>query len=255
MEAVRALVEQYLRAAWRRRWIGAAVAWLFCGVGWVGVYLVPNQYESTARLFVDADAVLTPLLRGLAAELGPCRPARNASADLAQPTEPRETGLEDGPGPGRDQPIRPGTPPDRPGQRDPRDPADQEPVHHHLSQRQPQAGARRGADTADHLCRERDGHQPNRHGECPALPGASDLLIRTAVARCREAARGLPREIRGHPARQHGSECTLHGADGGDAERVARTRRQAPGRGRFSATRYARNSPTRHPCSWWKREA
>jgi polysaccharide chain length determinant protein (PEP-CTERM system associated) len=71
MEAVRALVEQYLRAAWRRRWIGAAVAWLFCGVGWVGAYLVPNQYESTARLFVDADAVLTPLLRGLAADSVP----------------------------------------------------------------------------------------------------------------------------------------------------------------------------------------
>jgi polysaccharide chain length determinant protein (PEP-CTERM system associated) len=71
MEAIRALVEQYLRAAWRRRWIGAAVAWLFCGLGWVGAYLVPNQFESSARLYVDADAVLTPLLRGLAADSAP----------------------------------------------------------------------------------------------------------------------------------------------------------------------------------------
>jgi len=71
MEAVRALVEQYLRAAWRRRWIGAAVAWLFCGLGWVGAYLVPNQFESSARLYVDADAVLTPLLHGLAADSAP----------------------------------------------------------------------------------------------------------------------------------------------------------------------------------------
>ena len=71
MEAIRALVEQYLRAAWRRRWIGAAIAWLVCGLGWVGAYLVPNQFESSARLYVDADAVLTPLLRGLAADSAP----------------------------------------------------------------------------------------------------------------------------------------------------------------------------------------
>ncbi len=40
-------------------------------LGWVGVYLVPNQFESSARLYVDADAILTPLLRGLAADSAP----------------------------------------------------------------------------------------------------------------------------------------------------------------------------------------
>ncbi|MGA3400987.1 MAG: XrtA system polysaccharide chain length determinant [Acetobacteraceae bacterium] len=71
MDSFRILVQQYLRAAWRRRWMGVIVAWLVCGVGWVGVYLIPNQFESSARLFVDADAILTPLLRGLAAESAP----------------------------------------------------------------------------------------------------------------------------------------------------------------------------------------
>ena len=71
MDAVRLLLSQYLRAAWRRRWMGVIIAWLVCGVGWVGVYTVPNQFESSARLFVDADAVLTPLLRGLAADSAP----------------------------------------------------------------------------------------------------------------------------------------------------------------------------------------
>lgn len=71
MDSLRLLVEQYLRAAWRRRWIGVLVAWLICGVGWVAVYMVPNQYESSARLYVDADAILTPLLRGLAADSSP----------------------------------------------------------------------------------------------------------------------------------------------------------------------------------------
>jgi polysaccharide chain length determinant protein (PEP-CTERM system associated) len=71
VDSLRVLIHQYLRAAWRRRWMGVIVAWLVCGVGWVGVYLVPNQFESSARLFVDADAILTPLLRGLAAESAP----------------------------------------------------------------------------------------------------------------------------------------------------------------------------------------
>jgi polysaccharide chain length determinant protein (PEP-CTERM system associated) len=71
MDAVRLLIAQYLRAAWRRRWLGVFIAWLVCVVGWVGVYTVPNQFESSARLFVDADAVLTPLLRGIAVDSAP----------------------------------------------------------------------------------------------------------------------------------------------------------------------------------------
>ncbi len=71
METVRIMLQQYLRAAWRRRWIGVLIAWLICGLGWVGVYLIPNQYQSSARLYVDADAILTPLLRGLAADSAP----------------------------------------------------------------------------------------------------------------------------------------------------------------------------------------
>ena len=71
MDSVRTVVEQYLRAAWRRRWLGITVAWAVCGLGWVAVYMVPNQYESSARLYVDADAILTPLLKGLAADSAP----------------------------------------------------------------------------------------------------------------------------------------------------------------------------------------
>ncbi|MEA2739962.1 MAG: protein tyrosine kinase modulator [Acetobacteraceae bacterium] len=71
MDSIRVLLSQCLRAAWRRRWMGVIVAWLVCGIGWVAVYTIPNMYESGARLFVDADAVLTPLLRGLAADSAP----------------------------------------------------------------------------------------------------------------------------------------------------------------------------------------
>jgi polysaccharide chain length determinant protein (PEP-CTERM system associated) len=71
MDSARTMLLTYLRAAWRRRWLGVAVAWLVCCVGWVGTYAIPNQFESNARLFVDADAILTPLLRGIAADSAP----------------------------------------------------------------------------------------------------------------------------------------------------------------------------------------
>jgi polysaccharide chain length determinant protein (PEP-CTERM system associated) len=71
MNSVRLAVLQHLRAAWRRRWNGILIAWLICGLGWIGIYLVPDQFESAARLYVDTDAILTPLLQGLAADSTP----------------------------------------------------------------------------------------------------------------------------------------------------------------------------------------
>jgi polysaccharide chain length determinant protein (PEP-CTERM system associated) len=66
MGALPNLVRRYGAAAWRSRWIALLLAWIVCVGGWVVVSTLPNQYRSTARLYVDADAVLTPLLRGLA---------------------------------------------------------------------------------------------------------------------------------------------------------------------------------------------
>ena len=61
-----AVLHRYATSFWRNRWYGVAVAWLVCIAGWIGVSAMPNVYQSSARLYVDADAVLTPLLRGLA---------------------------------------------------------------------------------------------------------------------------------------------------------------------------------------------
>ncbi|MGH6876837.1 MAG: XrtA system polysaccharide chain length determinant, partial [Rhizomicrobium sp.] len=65
------LVRQQVRAGWRHRWLGLVAAWAICGIGWLAVYSVPNSYESSARLYVDTDAVLTPLLHGLALDNTP----------------------------------------------------------------------------------------------------------------------------------------------------------------------------------------
>ncbi len=71
MDPIRLLIRQYINAAWRRRWTGVVVAWLVCAFGWASITFIPNEYESSARLYVDADAVLTPLLTGLAADSAP----------------------------------------------------------------------------------------------------------------------------------------------------------------------------------------
>lgn len=71
MDPIRLLIRQYINAAWRRRWTGVIVAWLVCACGWAAVAFIPNEYESSARLYVDADAVLTPLLSGIAADSAP----------------------------------------------------------------------------------------------------------------------------------------------------------------------------------------
>jgi polysaccharide chain length determinant protein (PEP-CTERM system associated) len=68
METLRELAGRYGALAWRRRWLAVAAAWLVCLAGWFGVATLPNKYEANARVYIDADAVLTPLLKGIAVE-------------------------------------------------------------------------------------------------------------------------------------------------------------------------------------------
>ena len=58
----------YAKAAWHRRWWGVAVAWLVCIVGWTWVMMMPDRYEASARVYVDTQSLLKPLLTGLAVE-------------------------------------------------------------------------------------------------------------------------------------------------------------------------------------------
>ncbi|MEX1994496.1 MAG: XrtA system polysaccharide chain length determinant [Steroidobacteraceae bacterium] len=55
-----------IRGAWRFRWLGLAVAWGICLIGWLVVFRMPDTYEANARVFVDTRSILRPLLEGLA---------------------------------------------------------------------------------------------------------------------------------------------------------------------------------------------
>jgi len=59
-------------SAWARRWLVLGVAWGVCLLGWIAVALIPNSYESKARIYVQLDDVLTQQLKiagGGAAEI------------------------------------------------------------------------------------------------------------------------------------------------------------------------------------------
>lgn len=59
-------VFEELRAAlyqvWNRRWLALAVAWGVSLVGWLAISMIPNAYESQARLYVELEDVLSEQL-------------------------------------------------------------------------------------------------------------------------------------------------------------------------------------------------
>lgn len=66
MKEVLELIGSYLRGMWHRRWIGLAAAWIVGIIAVIIVIRVPERYEATARVYVDTESLLKPLLAGLA---------------------------------------------------------------------------------------------------------------------------------------------------------------------------------------------
>jgi polysaccharide chain length determinant protein (PEP-CTERM system associated) len=58
----------YVRGTWRYRWLALTVAWTVCIAGWMYVSQLPDEYRASARVHVDTESVLRPLLRGLAVD-------------------------------------------------------------------------------------------------------------------------------------------------------------------------------------------
>jgi polysaccharide chain length determinant protein (PEP-CTERM system associated) len=63
-DLVRVIVN-HLRGMWHRRWIGLAAAWIVALIG-VGIASrIPERYEASARLYVDTQSLLRPLMQGI----------------------------------------------------------------------------------------------------------------------------------------------------------------------------------------------
>jgi polysaccharide chain length determinant protein (PEP-CTERM system associated) len=68
MEQLIAQVVTIAKGMWRFRWPSLAVAWLVALIGVVIVFRVPDKFEATARIYVDTQSILKPLMSGLAVQ-------------------------------------------------------------------------------------------------------------------------------------------------------------------------------------------
>ena len=68
MEQLIAQVVTIAKGMWRFRWPSLAVAWLVALIGVIIVFRVPDKFEATARIYVDTQSILKPLMSGLAVQ-------------------------------------------------------------------------------------------------------------------------------------------------------------------------------------------
>jgi polysaccharide chain length determinant protein (PEP-CTERM system associated) len=65
---IRTLVIYYLNGLLARRWTILITAWIICVLGWFVVAMIPNSYTSSARIYVDTQTLLRPLMKDLAVQ-------------------------------------------------------------------------------------------------------------------------------------------------------------------------------------------
>jgi polysaccharide chain length determinant protein (PEP-CTERM system associated) len=65
MQEILAQVFSYVWGVWRHRWLALAIAWVVAIAGWIWVWQLPEAYVASARIYVDTNSLLKPLLAGL----------------------------------------------------------------------------------------------------------------------------------------------------------------------------------------------
>lgn len=65
MADITAAILNFLKAIGKYRWHAVFITWAVAIVGWVVVLKLPNQYETSARVYVDTQSILKPLLSGM----------------------------------------------------------------------------------------------------------------------------------------------------------------------------------------------
>ncbi|SMP69523.1 XrtA system polysaccharide chain length determinant [Noviherbaspirillum suwonense] len=54
-----------LKGVWKYRWHAVIVAWVIALAGWIRVYTLDDNYQASARVFVDTQSILKPLMSGM----------------------------------------------------------------------------------------------------------------------------------------------------------------------------------------------
>jgi polysaccharide chain length determinant protein (PEP-CTERM system associated) len=68
MDLLLAQVFSIAKRMWKFRWPGLLVAWVVGAVGAAVVLAMPDRYEASARIYVDTQSILKPLMSGLAVQ-------------------------------------------------------------------------------------------------------------------------------------------------------------------------------------------
>ena len=65
MAELTAVILTFLKAIGKYRWYAIIISWTVALAGWLVVYALPNDYQASARVYVDTQSVLKPLLAGM----------------------------------------------------------------------------------------------------------------------------------------------------------------------------------------------
>ena len=58
-------IVSFLKGIWKYRWYAVVTAWVIALAGSAIIYKLPDNYQSSARVFVDTESILKPLLAGM----------------------------------------------------------------------------------------------------------------------------------------------------------------------------------------------
>lgn len=87
MDGLYEQLRQAIHAVWRRRWLALGVAWGLCLTGWLVVAMMPNTYQSQAKVSVQMQALLSD-------KIGVSPAERQASVDRVRQTLTSTANLE-----------------------------------------------------------------------------------------------------------------------------------------------------------------
>jgi polysaccharide chain length determinant protein (PEP-CTERM system associated) len=65
MAEITAVLLNFLKAIGKYRWHAVVITWVVALIGWAVVLRLPNQYEASARVYVDTQSILKPLLSSM----------------------------------------------------------------------------------------------------------------------------------------------------------------------------------------------
>jgi polysaccharide chain length determinant protein (PEP-CTERM system associated) len=65
MAELTAVILTFLKAIGKYRWYAVVISWVVAIIGWAIVYKLPNDYQASARVYVDTQSILKPLMAGM----------------------------------------------------------------------------------------------------------------------------------------------------------------------------------------------